>query len=146
VFEQPDLLARCCERFGTRVALGLDYRRRDDGTMEAAVRGWTGGAGHAVDEFLAGLGDLALGAVIVTAIERDGTLEGPDLEGLDRVMAASGAPVVASGGVGSAGDLVALAALRSARGDRLAGAVVGKALVDGRLGVEEAIAACATSG
>ena len=61
-------------------------------------------------------------------------------------MAASGAPVVASGGVGSAGDLVALAALRSARGDRLAGAVVGKALVDGRLGVEEAIAACATSG
>jgi phosphoribosylformimino-5-aminoimidazole carboxamide ribotide isomerase len=178
VFEQPDLLARCCERFGTQVALGLDYRRRDDGTMEAAVRGWTRGSGRAVDEFVTGLGEMGLGAVIVTAIERDGTLQGPDLAGLSQVMAATGIPVIASGGVGSAADLVALAGLRASDGagrqaadgaglgapdcaglgapdgaglgaaDRagLAGAIVGRALVDGRLSVEEAIAACAPSG
>ena len=62
-----------------------------------------------------------------TAVERDGTLAGPDLELLARVLAASGLPVAAAGGIRSAEDLAALAALGCE------GAVVGRALLDGTL-------------
>jgi|SRR5271165_5355114 len=150
--EDPDLAVDLAERHPGRVALGLDYRRRDDGALEAASRGWTAGSGRTVSELLERVGAAALGAVVVTAIERDGTLAGPDLDGLADVLSLTGLPVVASGGVGSAADLRALAALGVAPATpdgpvrRLAGAVVGKALVDGRVELGEAIAACATSG
>ncbi len=96
---------------------------------------------------------------MVTAIDRDGTLAGPDFDGLSAVLAATELPVIASGGVGSRGDVAALAALSAPAGSdgrspgrpsggrrRLAGVVVGKALVDGRMTVEEGVAACAPSG
>ena len=142
--EDPALAAKVAQDHPGAVALGLDYRRRPDGFLEAASRGWIEGSGRTVAEVLAELREVPLGAVVVTAIERDGTLAGPDLEGLSAVLDATSIPVVASGGVGSATDLRALAALRSSDGRRaLEGAVVGRALVDGRLAVEEAIAACA---
>jgi phosphoribosylformimino-5-aminoimidazole carboxamide ribotide isomerase len=143
--EDPELLARCAERFPGQVALGLDYRLRPDGVREAAVRGWTEGSGHAVGDVLDGIAHVPLGAVVATAIERDGTLSGPDLAGLSVLLDATMIPVVASGGVANVGDLHALAALRGT-GRRLAGVVVGKALLDGRMSIKEAIAACATSG
>lgn len=145
--EDPSMAVACARRHPGTVAIGLDYRRRAGGGLEAAARGWIEGSGHTVPELLGELEGAPLGAVIVTAIERDGTLAGPDLEGLVSVLGATEIPVVASGGVGSLGDLEALAALRSPDGDRaLLGAVVGKALVDGRVGLEEAIAACEPSG
>jgi len=150
--EDPDLAGELATGHPDRVALGLDYRRRDDGSLEAAARGWTTGSGRTVAELLDHLAGAPLGAVVVTAIERDGTLAGPDLDGLAGVLGLTALPVVASGGVGSADDLRALAGLRVAAPPaggpvrRLAGVVVGKALVDGRVGVEEAIAACATPG
>jgi phosphoribosylformimino-5-aminoimidazole carboxamide ribonucleotide (ProFAR) isomerase len=101
-----------------------------------------------VVEALDELSHVELAAVIVTAIERDGTLRGPDLDGLAAVLAATGLPVIASGGVGSAADLSALARISvdvDGRSRRLAGAITGKALVDGRMTVEEAMAACALS-
>jgi len=142
--EDPALAAQVARDHPGAVALGLDYRRRPDGSLEAASRGWLEGSGRTVTEVLANVEELLLGAVVVTAIERDGTLSGPDLEGLSAVLDATATPVVASGGVGSAADLRALAALRSPEARRaLTGAVVGRALVDGRLDVEEALAACA---
>ncbi|MHB1554064.1 MAG: HisA/HisF-related TIM barrel protein, partial [Acidimicrobiales bacterium] len=94
----------------------------------------------------AGWAGVPLAAVVVTAIDRDGTRQGPDIEGLSWMLDATALPVVASGGVGSADDLSALARLRSAAGRSLTGAVVGRALVDGSIEVEEAVAACAASG
>ena len=104
-------------------------------------------------DLLDALEGTGLAAVVVTAIDRDGTLAGPDLEGLREVLALTAIPVIASGGVGAVADLTALAGLavggRPSPGDlgdgplrRLAGAITGKALVDGRLTVEEGIAAC----
>jgi phosphoribosylformimino-5-aminoimidazole carboxamide ribotide isomerase len=95
------------------------------------------------------LEDVPLAAVIVTAIERDGTLAGPDLDGLVGVLGVTRLPVIASGGVGSPADLATLAQLSvDVAGEVrvLAGAITGKALVDGRMTVEEAVAACALSG
>jgi phosphoribosylformimino-5-aminoimidazole carboxamide ribotide isomerase len=148
ILDEPDLVRRAASRFPGRVAVGLDYRVGPDGRADVAVRGWEEGSGRTVVDVLDELSDVELAAVIVTAIERDGTLRGPDLEGLAAVLAATGLPVIASGGVGSAADLTALARLEvKARGQarRLAGAITGKALVDGRMTVEEAVAACALS-
>jgi phosphoribosylformimino-5-aminoimidazole carboxamide ribotide isomerase len=122
------------------VAVGVDLR---DG--EVAVRGWREGSGQGMEGLLADLADAGVEAVVVTAIGRDGTLEGPDVELLATALEATPADVVASGGVGSLADLEALATLE-AGGRRLAGAIVGTALHEGVFSVEEAVAACAASG
>jgi phosphoribosylformimino-5-aminoimidazole carboxamide ribonucleotide (ProFAR) isomerase len=109
-----------------------------------AVQGWESGAGTSLAEALDRLDPVPLAAVVVTAIESDGTMGGPDLVGLSRVLALTRHPVVASGGVRHVEDLVALGAL-AVEGRRLAGVIVGTALVEGALTVEEAVAACAAS-
>ena len=81
---------------------------------------------------------------MATAVARDGMLEGPDLSGLAALLAETALPVVASGGVAALSDLAALADL-AADGRRVAGAIVGKAIVEGRFSVEEGLAACAAS-
>lgn len=142
VVESPELVADLARRHPGRVAVGLDYR---GAARLLALSGWERPSAVGVSEALGALAHLPLGAVVVTCIERDGMESGPDLAGLRAVLGATELPVLASGGVRSPGDLEALAAL-DVGGRRLAGAVVGRALVDGSLGVEEAIAACAASG
>ncbi len=131
----PALVARLASRHPDQVAVGLDAR---GGAV--AVRGWTEGAGVDVLDAVRRFEGMGVAALVVTEIERDGTLAGPDLEGLTSVLAATGIDVVASGGVGSLADLRALAAL-AVDGRRLAGAIVGKALYEGAFSVENALAA-----
>ena len=132
--ENPELVCDLADHH--QVAVGIDARGRD-----VAVRGWTEGSGVDLFDLLARFADRGVAAVIVTDISRDSTLEGPDLEGLAAVLDATAIPVIASGGVGALPDLEALATLR-ASGRSLAGAIVGKALYEGKFTVEEAIAAC----
>ena len=138
--EDPSMVKRVAARHPGRVALGIDARHG-----EVAVRGWTEASGRGVADLLDRFDGAALGAVVVTDISRDGTLGGPDLEGLATVVAATTLPVIASGGVGTLEDLRALAGVEW-RGRRLAGVIVGKALHEGAFTVEEAMAACAPSG
>lgn len=145
--EEPDAAARHASRHPGKVAVGLDYRRAArGGGLELALRGWTQRADADPAQLLGDWAGVPFAAVVVTAIDRDGTRQGPDTDGLSWVLDATALPVVASGGVGSAADLSALAGLRSGSGRSLAGAVVGRALVDGSIEVEEAVAACAASG
>ena len=148
--DDPGLVRRATAAFPGRVALGLDYRRTADGRAEVAVRGWEEGSGRTVGELLDEVAGAGLAAVVVTSIERDGMLGGPDLAGLAAVLASTDVPVIASGGVGSVADIVALAALGATAPDgrrrELSGAITGRALVDGRLTVAEGVAACAPSG
>jgi phosphoribosylformimino-5-aminoimidazole carboxamide ribotide isomerase len=147
--DDPDLVRRATDAYPGRVALGLDYRRTPDGRAEVAVRGWQEGSGRTVGELLDEVAGAGLAAVIVTSIERDGMLTGPDLDGLAAVLRSTDVPVIASGGVGSVTDIEALRALEvvvdSGLPRRLFGAISGKALVDGRMTVEEGMAACARS-
>jgi len=144
--EDPDFLARCAARHPRQVVLGLDYRRGDDGGPEAASRGWRRGSGRTVADVLAESAPLPLAAVVVTAIERDGTLRGPDLKGLAFVLESTDHPVIASGGVGQREHLVALAGLRPPPpGRALAGVIVGTALLNGTLSIREATGACTQS-
>jgi phosphoribosylformimino-5-aminoimidazole carboxamide ribotide isomerase len=131
--EQPDLVRRLAPRFP--VAVGLDARGR-----EVAVRGWEEGSGRDLLDVAAEFADAGVAALVVTEIGRDGTLEGPDVEGLAAVLGATEIDVIASGGVGSLDDLRALD--RLAVGDRrLAGAIVGRALYEGTFSLADALAA-----
>ncbi|HEY5014524.1 MAG TPA: 1-(5-phosphoribosyl)-5-[(5-phosphoribosylamino)methylideneamino]imidazole-4-carboxamide isomerase [Acidimicrobiia bacterium] len=134
--EQPELVDELATMHPGRVAVGLDARGRD-----VAVRGWMEGSGVDLLDLVARFGESGASALIVTEIARDGMFSGPDIAGLTEVLRATTVPLVASGGVGGLADLLALRALE-VDGRGLAGAIVGRALYEGRLDIEEAIAAC----
>jgi phosphoribosylformimino-5-aminoimidazole carboxamide ribotide isomerase len=134
--DDPDFVRRLASRMA--VAVGLDVRGR-----EVAVRGWEEGSGRDIVDVLAEFADAGVAAVIVTQIARDGTLDGPDLEGLSLVLASTPLDVIASGGVGTLDDLRALGALE-VDGRRLAGVIVGRALYEGRFTLGDALGAVAS--
>ena len=131
--EDPALVARIARR--QPVAVGLDAR-----SGEVAVRGWTDGSGQGVLDVVPRFADAGVEALVVTEISRDGTFMGPDLERLAEVLTRTAIAVIASGGVGALADLTALTALE-AGGRRLAGAIIGRALYEGRIGLGDALAA-----
>ncbi|HEY5878958.1 MAG TPA: bifunctional 1-(5-phosphoribosyl)-5-((5-phosphoribosylamino)methylideneamino)imidazole-4-carboxamide isomerase/phosphoribosylanthranilate isomerase PriA [Nakamurella sp.] len=132
--EKPDWCASAIARYGDQVAVGLDVR----GTTLAA-RGWTQDGGD-LWEALTRLDAQGCARYVVTDVTKDGTLRGPNLDLLRDVCAATRAPVVASGGVSSLDDLVALAGLSSIG---VEGSIVGKALYAGAFTLPEALAAVA---
>jgi phosphoribosylanthranilate isomerase len=132
--EKPDWCASAITRYGDRVAVGLDVR----GTTLAA-RGWTQDGGD-LWEALTRLDAQGCARYVVTDVTKDGTLQGPNLDLLRQVCAATPAPVVASGGVSSLDDLVALAGLAPVG---VEGAIVGKALYAGAFTLPQALAAVA---
>ena len=127
----PAFLAQACREFPRRIVLGLDAR---DGLV--AVKGWTSVSQTQAVDLLKELADHELGAVIYTDIARDGMLSGPNLPALRQVVELSAFPVIASGGITRVEDLQAVRAL----GPRVEGAIVGKALYDGKLDYREALA------
>ena len=132
--EKPDWCASAIARYGDKVAVGLDVR----GTTLAA-RGWTQDGGD-LWEALTRLDAQGCARYVVTDVTKDGTLRGPNLDLLREVCAATPAPVVASGGVSSLDDLVALAGLAPLG---VEGSIVGKALYAGAFTLPEALAAVA---
>jgi phosphoribosylformimino-5-aminoimidazole carboxamide ribonucleotide (ProFAR) isomerase len=126
----PDLVARLIARFGVeRIAIALDVR---DGM--AVGQGWVPGtAGVAVEAALAALSGRGARTFIVTAIERDGLMSGPNLELLGRMVDLGKGEIIASAGVSSLDDI---AAVRSAG---CVGAVLGRAIYEGCLDLASAI-------
>jgi phosphoribosylformimino-5-aminoimidazole carboxamide ribonucleotide (ProFAR) isomerase len=115
------------------VAVGLDARGR-----RPAARGWTEESGTDLFDLARSLVALGARTIIHTDIERDGMLTGPNLELSAALAEASGAEVIVSGGVSGMQDLAA-AAQAAAEGRGIAGAIVGKALYEGRIDLAEAI-------
>jgi phosphoribosylformimino-5-aminoimidazole carboxamide ribotide isomerase len=138
--EDPALAAKCARRWPGQVAVGLDYVVRPDGVAEARGHGWEQGSGRTLSELLTIWAGEPIGAVVATAIARDGMLGGSDVEGLRHLATLSSLSVIASGGVGTLDDIRELTAIQM-----LDGVIVGKALVEGRFSVKEAVAACAAS-
>ncbi len=132
--ENPQWCAGAIAEFGDRVAVGLDVR----GTILSA-RGWTQDGGE-LFQTLARLDAEGCARYVVTDVNRDGTLTGPNLELLASVCAATSRPVVASGGVSTLADLRVLAALRPIG---VEAAIVGKALYAQAFTLREALVAVA---
>jgi len=129
--EQPDWCAKAIATWGDRVAIGLDVR----GTTLAA-RGWTRDGGD-LYETLARLDAEGCARYVVTDVNKDGMLQGPNLDLLRDVCARTDAPVVASGGVTTLDDIRALMSLVPLG---VEGAIAGTALYEGRFTIEEALA------
>lgn len=129
--EQPEWCARAIATYGNRVAIGLDVRGRT-----LAARGWTRDGGDLYD-VLARLDSEGCARYVVTDVNKDGMLQGPNLELLGAVCARTDRPVVASGGITELGDLTALVGLVAAG---VEGAIIGTALYEGRFTLEEALA------
>jgi phosphoribosylformimino-5-aminoimidazole carboxamide ribotide isomerase len=126
----PELVARLVAGFGVdRIAIALDVR---DGM--AVGQGWVpGAAGVRVEDALAAFAARGARTFIVTAIERDGLMTGPNLDLLGRLVDLRLGEIVASGGVSSFGDIAAVRAMGCV------GAVVGRAIYEGRLDLASAI-------
>lgn len=120
-----------------QVAVGLDAWGTD-----IAVAGWEERTGRDLFETVASFGDAGVAAFVVTEIARDGTMEGPDIDGLQRVLATTQVPVIASGGVGNLDHLRSLIALE-ANGRTLEGVIAGRAIYEQAFTVAEAAAVLA---
>lgn len=133
--ENPELVRVAVNRFGAeRIAVGLDAR----GTRPAA-RGWREESGTDLYDLGARMADLGVRTLIYTDIERDGMLGGPNLTGSAELARRTGLEVVVSGGVASSADI---RAVREASSDAaIGGVIVGKALYEGRVDLDEALRA-----
>ena len=126
---EPAVFAAAAAGHAGRVFAALDVRNGDP-----AVTGWTQNEAVAIEDLLKRWNQLELAGVILTCIDRDGTLEGPDLATLARIRELTRMPVQYSGGISSVDDIRLVAA---AGAD---GVILGKSLYEGRVSLSEALA------
>ncbi|MBV0892755.1 1-(5-phosphoribosyl)-5-[(5-phosphoribosylamino)methylideneamino]imidazole-4-carboxamide isomerase [Paracoccus sp. Z118] len=129
--EQPDLVAEAAAAFPGRVAVGIDARGG-----RVATRGWAEETEVKATDLARRFEDAGVAAIIYTDIDRDGAMEGPNILATEALARAVTIPVIASGGVSSLSDLIALRDTGA-----IAGAISGRALYDGALDLKEALAA-----
>jgi phosphoribosylformimino-5-aminoimidazole carboxamide ribotide isomerase len=133
----PELVRSAARAFAGRVAVGLDAR---DGKV--AVQGWAETSEIAALDIARRFEDAGVAAIIYTDIARDGLLKGLNLDATIALADAVSIPVIASGGLASLDDVRSLMAPRASK---LAGAIAGRALYDGRLDAAAALALIATA-
>jgi phosphoribosylformimino-5-aminoimidazole carboxamide ribotide isomerase len=124
----PDLVLAALAQAGLEhIAVGIDAR---DGVI--AIRGWREAGGERAAEVASRVVEQGVKTLVYTDVSRDGMLQGPDIGGAVGLQA-PGVGIIASGGIASLDDL------RRVRDAGLAGAIVGRALYEGRMTVEEAV-------
>lgn len=132
--ENPALVREAASAFPGQVAVGIDARKG-----RVATKGWAEETKVMVTDLARSFEDAGVAAIIYTDIDRDGAMQGPNIEATAALANAVSIPVIASGGVSSLSDLFAL---RNC-GAPLNGVISGRALYDGALDLREALAALA---
>ncbi|MDP5217848.1 1-(5-phosphoribosyl)-5-[(5-phosphoribosylamino)methylideneamino]imidazole-4-carboxamide isomerase [Ruegeria sp. 2205SS24-7] len=128
--ENPDLVREAARAFPGKVAVGIDARNG-----KVATKGWAEETDVEVTDLARQFEDAGVAAIIYTDINRDGAMQGPNIEATAALARAISIPVIASGGVSSINDLIAL---RDCGAD-LNGAISGRALYDGAIDLSEAL-------
>jgi phosphoribosylformimino-5-aminoimidazole carboxamide ribotide isomerase len=128
--KEPEWFRRVCRRFPGKLAVGIDARNG-----RVASEGWLETSDIAATELARCLADEPIAAVIYTDIARDGMMSGPNFEAMVEMRRAIGIPLVASGGVTTADDVRRLAEAG------MDGCIIGRALYEGSLALDEALAA-----
>lgn len=129
--KNPALVKEACRKFAGHIAVGIDAR-----SGFVAVEGWAEASTVQVTDLAKQFEDAGVSALIHTDIDRDGTLTGVNADASSALAAAVSIPVIASGGVASIDDIHRVRAAGN-----LEGVITGKALYDGRLSLQEALAA-----
>lgn len=132
VLKTPTFVRNACARWPGRIALGMDARGG-----KVAIEGWAKTVDMTPIDLARRFEDAGAAAIIYTDIERDGALQGVNVEATAALARALKTPVIASGGIASLDDL---AALRTHEKDGIAGAILGRALYDGRVDLKSALA------
>jgi len=127
--ENPDLVRKAAKAFPGQVAVGLDARNG-----RVATRGWAEETDVMVTDLAKSFEDAGIAAIIYTDILRDGAMKGPNIDATADLARAVTIPVIASGGVSSMADLVALKATGV-----ISGAISGRALYDGAIDLSAAL-------
>jgi phosphoribosylformimino-5-aminoimidazole carboxamide ribotide isomerase len=133
--KNPVLVREACLRFPERIAVGIDAREGF-----AATEGWAETSSISAEALALRFEDAGAAAIIFTDIGRDGMLGGVNLKATAALARAVTTPVIASGGVGSVADLIALRAVAQET-PGIEGVIVGRALYDGRITLAEALVA-----
>jgi phosphoribosylformimino-5-aminoimidazole carboxamide ribotide isomerase len=131
--ENPDLVREAAAAYPGRIAVGIDARNG-----RVATKGWAEQTDMEATELARSFEDAGVAAIIYTDIDRDGAMGGPNVAATAALARATSVPVIASGGVSSLADLVALRDTGVVQG-----AISGRALYDGALDLKEALAALA---
>lgn len=129
--KDPDLVFDACRAYPGRIAVGIDARGG-----RVAVEGWAEDGGLSATDLARRFANAGVVAIITTDIGRDGALTGVNVAATVALARAVPVPVIASGGVASLDDISALMAVE---GDGVAGAILGRALYDGRIDPAEAL-------
>lgn len=129
--ENPDLVHEAARAFPGKIAVGIDAR-----AGKVATRGWAEGTDLTVTDLARRFEDAGVAALIYTDIDRDGAMGGPNIAATEALARAVSIPVIASGGVSSLDDLLALRDTGV-----VAGAISGRALYDGAIDLATALAA-----
>lgn len=133
-FEDPKLLSELIERYMEKVVVSVDTKNG-----KVAVSGWTESTEADEIDYLKKLEKAGVQHIVYTDISRDGMLEGPNLEALKRVCQATKMKVIASGGVTTKEDILNLKKLEP---DGLIGAIIGKALYEKKIELEDVLKIC----
>lgn len=129
--ENPDLVRQAARAFPGQVAVGIDARKG-----MVATKGWATETNVQATNLAQSFQDAGVAAIIYTDIDRDGAMQGPNIAATEALARAVTIPVIASGGVASLADLIALRDTGV-----IAGAISGRALYDGAIDLTQAIAA-----
>ena len=130
--KDPGLVKEACRKFPGQIAVGIDARGG-----RVAVEGWAEETDLQVIELARKFADIGVEAIIYTDIDRDGVLEGVNIPATAELARAVSVPIIASGGVSSLTDIRGLIAEK-----RIAGAIIGRAIYDGRIDLKEALKLC----
>jgi phosphoribosylformimino-5-aminoimidazole carboxamide ribotide isomerase len=128
----PEFVRSAAAAFPGKIVIGIDAK---DGRVR--TDGWDGDTGHTPAEIAKRYEDQGVAAIIYTDIGRDGALTGVNVEATAALAEAVAIPVIGSGGVASVSDVRALAAASA----KIEGVIIGRALYDGRIDIDEAVAA-----
>lgn len=129
--EQPELARQIVDEYGERIIVGIDAR---DGMV--AVKGWTEFSAVKTVELALRIEQWGVKEIIYTDIRKDGTMQGPDMTGLEDILQKTSLQVIMSGGVSSVEDLVSLKPYSS----RVSGVIIGKALYSNQITLPDAMA------
>ena len=130
--KDPDLVNQACRKFPGHIAVGIDARGG-----RVAVEGWAEETNIQAVDLARKIADAGVEAIIYTDIDRDGVLQGANIPATAELARAVSIPVIASGGVSSLTDIRALIAEK-----KIDGAIIGRALYDGRIDLAEALKLC----